>query len=148
MSVPSQVFRRLVRDVFIVIGFLAVVLICGCVYYYSRHPQFSGPSPLAIDVRLSHGSSTNDYRTTITNRAACEAIQRGFREAHGVFSGHKAIGELTFRYANGKTDTVWMMPGLPGGYSDIYLRGAFRLPSDRFYQILKGGGVDASEIQK
>ena len=147
MSVAFQVFRRFIRDIFVLVAILVLVVIGYCFYYHSRHPQFSGTSPLAIDVRVSTDSSTNGYRVSITNRTTCEAILRRFREAHGVFSGHKAIGELTFRYENGKTDVVWMMPGLPDGYCDIYLGGAFRLPSDRFYQVLRDGGVDVSEIQ-
>ena len=99
-------------------------------------------------MRLSRDSSTNYYRTTITNRLACEKILRGFREAHGVFSGHQADGELIVRYENGESDTIRTMTGLPDGYSDIYLHGSFRLPSDRFYQILRDGGVDVAQVTK
>jgi hypothetical protein len=147
MSVAFRTIWRFARNCFITIGILVLVLISGCIFYYSRHPQFSGTAPLAIDVRISTDSSMNGYRMSITNREACETILREFRQAHGVFSGHKEVGELAFHYDNGTTDVVLMMPGLPQGYSDIiYMGSAFRLPSERFYKVLKDGGVDVSKF--
>jgi hypothetical protein len=92
--------------------------------------------------------STNAYRFTITNRAACEAVVREFSQARPVFGASKAIGELAFRYDSGKTDVVWMIPGRPQGYYTIYRGGTFRTPSERFYQVLEKGGVDVSRIPK
>jgi len=85
---------------------------------------------------------------SITNRAACEAVVREFAQARPVFGASKAIGELAFRYDDGKTNVVWMLPGMPQGYYTIYLGGTFRMPSERFYQVLKDGGVDISKIPK
>ncbi len=73
---------------------------------------------------------------------------REFAQARPVFGSTKTIGELAFRYESGKTDVVWMSPGMPQGHYTIYLGGTFRMPSERFYQVLKNGGVDVSQIPK
>jgi len=131
-----------------VLGFIVLALIGGCLYFESRRPHFSGTSPLAIDVRVRDVFSTNVYQMSITNRGACETIVREFSQARPIFGATKAVGEFTFRYESGKTDVVWMLPGMPQGYYTIYLGGTFRLPSERFYQLMKEGGVDVSKIPK
>ena len=137
--------RRFVRDLFMAVGVLVLALIGGCVYFHSRSPQFSGASPEVIDVRISTSSSIA-YRSSITNREACDTLLREFRQAHGVFFRHRPSGEMTFRFANGKTDTVQVTFGSPQGYCYFYLRGTFQLESEHFYQALKDAGVDVSKI--
>jgi hypothetical protein len=130
------------------LGILAFSLIGGCLYFESRRPHFSGTSPSAIDVRVDDVASTNVYQMSITNRAACETILQDFLQARPVFGASKAIGAFTFHYDSGKTDVVWMIPGMPQGYYTIYLGGTFRMPSERFYQVLKEGGVNVAKIRK
>jgi len=103
---------------------------------------------LAIDVRIPDRSSTNVYQMSITNRAACEAVLQEFAQARPVFGSRQVIGKLTFRYDNGKTDVVHMLPGMPDGYYTIYLGNTFRMRSERFYQVLKNAGVDVSQLPK
>ncbi len=131
-----------------VLGVTILALIGGCFYFESRRPHFSGASPLAIDVRVRDLSSTNVYEISITNRTSCEAIVREFSQARPVLGAGKAVGEFTFHYDSGNTDVVWMLPGMPHGYYTIYLGGTFRMPSERFYQVLKEGGVDVSKIPR
>ena len=146
-SVASQ--RRIARYCAIAMGIVFLVLITFGEYSRSKHPQFGGASPLAIDVRVTRDySSTSLYRMSITNRAACDSILNELRQAHFVLDRNKAIGELVIRYNNGKTDIVLMMPRLRSANSDIYFGGAFRLPRERFYQVLKDGGVDVSKFCK
>lgn len=117
------------------LGICALAALAGCIYFESRRPRFSGTSPVAIDVKVQPDYySTNAYRFSITNRTACEAVVREFTQVRPVFGASMAIGELAFRYDSGKTDVVWMLPGMPQGYYTIYLGGTFRMPSERFYQ--------------
>ena len=145
MGLGFQMIRRFVRDLFIAGGVLVLALIGGCVYFHSRSPQFSGASPEVVDLRISSSSSTA-YQSRITNREACDTLLREFRQAHGVFFRHRPSGEMTFSFANGKTDTVLVTFGLPQGYCYFYLHGTFQLDSERFYQTLKDAGVDVSKI--
>jgi hypothetical protein len=139
--------RRFARYCATAIGIVILVMIAFGEYCRSKHPQFGGASPLAIDVRVTRKySSTNLYRISITNRAACDSILNELRQAQFVLDRNKAIGEIVIRYDNGKADIVLIMPRLRSANSDIYFGGAFRLPRERFYQVLKDGGVDISKL--
>jgi hypothetical protein len=129
-----------------------LVLIGGCLYYESRRPHFSGTSPSAIDVHIGgYHASTNDYHMSITNRTACETLLREFRQARPYVDQSKAVGKFTFHYDSGKTDVVWMISGSHGYHSIFFVRpswgpNSFHMRNERFYQVLKGAGVDVSKI--
>jgi|GEM_PF-2450754 len=144
----SDAFQlRFARYCAAAIGIVFFGLIAFGLYCRSKHPQFGGVSPLAIDVRVpSDYSSTNVYRMSITNRAGCDSIFNELRQAQFVLDRNKAIGEFVIRYDNGKTDVVLIMPRLRSANSDIYFGGAFRLPRERFYQVLKDEGIDVSKF--
>jgi len=145
MGLAFEVIRRFVRDLFISVGLLALLLIGGIVYFHSGSPHFSGVSPSAVDLSLPF-SSSNGYRRSITNRAACDMILHEFRQARRVFFLHRVEGELTFRYNNGTADVVKISPGSPAGACYFsYLGRTYHLPSERFYQAFKDGGIDCSE---
>jgi hypothetical protein len=145
MALEFQMIRRFVRDLFIAVGVLVLTLIGGCVYFHSRSPRFSGASPEVVEVRMYSLSGTA-YQSSITNREACDTLLREFRQAHGVFFRHRPSGEMTFRFANGKTDTVQVAFGSPQGYCYFYLRGTFQLEGESFYRALKNAGLDVSNI--
>jgi hypothetical protein len=148
MSLAFQIIRRFIRDLFISIGLLVLVLIAGTVYSHSGSPHFSGVSPSAVDVSLSV-SSSNTYRRSITDRAACDMILHEFRQARRVFFLHRVEGEITFRYDNGAADVVKISPGSPAGACYfLYLGRTYRLPSERFYQAFKAGGINFSETRR
>jgi hypothetical protein len=57
------------------------------------------------------------------------------------------IGSFTIRYANGKTDTLAVLPGHDlTGYEFRYGKGLYRVPRDRFYQVLQDAGVDTTKM--
>jgi len=128
-----------------VVSLLLMVLSGSCIYFHSRSPQFSGAAPQAMDVEIPF-SSTNTYRSTITNREACQAIFKEFHQAHSVFFVHKSAARFTFRFANGKVDTAQVTLGTLHGYSYFFLRRQFQMDTDHLYQALKEAGVDVSKI--
>src|SRR6266542_4326547 len=132
------------------VGFLA--LIGGCFFFESRRPHFNVAPPVAINVRVG-GYADEKYKTAITNRAACAALLREFGRAHPIFGSTKVVGEFTIHYSDGTTEIVPFLPGLSHGQYSIIVRrpfprssGTFWIPSERFYQLLKDGGVDVSQI--
>lgn len=131
------------------LAMVVLLAIGGCLYFDSGRPRFSGTSPSSIDVYIERKqlSTNDDYRMTITNRAACESILRGFSEAHHVFGASKAFGKFTFHYDSGKTDVVWVFPP-EETHCTIALGGTYRMPNERFFQVLKQAGVDVSKIQR
>ena len=131
-----------------ILAILALLLIGGCVYLVTQRPHFSGSSPVAIDVRVSaYVSDTNEYRTSITNRAACDTVLQEFRQAHWVFGSEKQMGTFTIRYDNGKTDDVPVLHGFPNGYySIIRPGGTYRIPIGRFRSVLKNAGIDVTKF--
>jgi hypothetical protein len=134
-----------------ILAILALLLIGGCVYLVSQRPHFSGSSPIAIDVRVSASyvtdTDTNEYRTSITNRAACDVILQEFRQAHWVFGSEKQMGTFTIQYDNGKADDVPVLHGFPHGYySIIRPGGTYRMPIERFRSVLTNAGVDVSKF--
>lgn len=137
--------------IFKTLGVIVLLVIAGCVYFHSRRPRFSGTSVSAIEVHIApdyYANPTNGYWTRITDRPACDAILREFRQARPIFGGTKVEGELTFLYDNGKTDVVRILPGLSHGQYSFIHGGSFWMPSERFYGVMKAAGVDISRIPK
>jgi len=84
---------------------------------------------------------------SITNRTACDAILREFRQAHWVFGSEAQMGTFTIRYDNSKTDIVLFLHGFPGGYYSIVRSGGtYRMPIERFRKVLSDAGVDVSKF--
>lgn len=127
---------------------LALLMIGGCVYLVTQRPHFMGASPIAIDVSVSaYVSDTNEYRTSITNLAACAAILQEFRQARWVFGSEAQMGTFTIRYDNGKKDDVPVLHGFPDGYySIIRSGGTYRMPIERFRSVLKNAGIDVTKF--
>ena len=125
---------------------LAVFFVAGCVYYFGlRRLHFSGASPMTIDVSISDAASTNVYQMSITNRLACGVIFRELTRARPSFGGSKVAGDLTFHYADGKTDTIYLLPGPYQQYT-VMRNGTFVVPTNSFFKVLADGGVDLSKI--
>ena len=131
-----------------VVAIIVLALIGGCLYFESRRPHFNGIRPLAIDVVVrDYATGTNEYRTTITNRAACDAFLREFSQARPVFGSEMVMSTFAFRYDSGRTDTVGVLHGFPNGYYSILQGGTtYRMPIARFRELLKNGGVDVSRF--
>jgi len=131
-----------------VVAIIVLVLIGGCLYFESRRPHFNGTQPLAIDIVVrDYVTGTNEYRTSITNRDACDAFLREFSQARPVFGSEMVMGTFAFRYASGNTDTVGVLHGFPNGYYSILQGGTtYRMPIARFRELLKDGGVDVSKF--
>jgi hypothetical protein len=130
------------------LAILAMLLIGGCSVYYFRlrRPHFSGDSPISVDLHVTDVASTNIYQMSITNRAACEALVKELRRASPTFGGSAVIGEITFRYADDKTDTVYILPGPYQQYT-ILQNGTVTVPTNSFFKVLADGGVDVSKIR-
>ncbi|MGA3265830.1 MAG: hypothetical protein ABSE16_03300 [Verrucomicrobiota bacterium] len=89
------------------LAILVLLLIGGCVYLVEQRPHFSGSSPIAIDVTVfGYVTGTNEYRASITDRAACDAVLQECRQANWVFGSEKEMGTFAIRYDNGKMDDV------------------------------------------
>ena len=131
-----------------ILAILALLLIGGCVYLVSQRPHFSGSSPTAIDVRVyDFSTGTNEYRISITNRVACTAILHEFSQARWVFGSEVVMGTFTFHYDTGKTDSVPVLHGFPSGYySIIRPGGTYRMPIERFRNVLRDGGIDVTNF--
>jgi hypothetical protein len=82
---------------------------------------------------------------SITNRSACEGLVKELAQASPTFGGSMVVGKLTFRYADGKTDTVYILPGPYQQYT-ILQSGTFTVSTNSFFRVLADGGVDLSKI--
>jgi hypothetical protein len=144
-SIPATASQKggAVKGCLGVVAIIALALIGGCLYFQLRRPHFNGIRPLAIDVVVhDYATGTNEYRTTITNPAACDAFLREFTQARPVFGSEMVIGTFTFRYDSGKTDAVGVLHGFPNGYYSILQGGTtYRMPFARFRELLKDEDV-------
>jgi hypothetical protein len=129
-----------------VLALLVLLLVVGGVYYFGlRRVHFSGSSPMAVELRIPDWASTNIYRVSITNRSVCERLVSELRQASPAFGGSKVVGELTFRYADGVTNVVYLLPGPYQQYT-LLQSGTFTVATNGLFRVLADGGVDLSKI--
>ncbi len=100
---------------------------------------------MAVDLRILHVNPTNIYRMTITNRPVCERLVSEFKQASPTFGGSKVAGELSFRYKDGATNVVRLLPGPYQQYT-LLQNGTFTVATNSFFGILADGGVDLSQL--
>lgn len=87
-------------------------------------------------------------KASITSEPACASLLEFLRSAQS-HSDHKCmdIGTFTIRYTNGKADTLAFLPGHdPTNYEFRFDGLLYRLPRERFYQILRDAGVDSTKM--
>jgi hypothetical protein len=147
--------RLVVRGCLFIIGAFVLFGVVGCLYLYFRlrAPHFSGSDATSIDINMrSPDSPTADSKVlvqaSITNGPACESLLALLRSADFRMD-HKCadIGLFTIRYANGRTDTLAVLPGHdPTGYEFRYGGWLYRLPRERLYQVLRDAGVDTTKM--
>jgi hypothetical protein len=125
-------------------------------YFYLRSPHFSGSVAASMELAmwLPDGPSALDdqpsVQASITNKPACESLLVLLRSAR-LRMDHKCgnIGMLKIRYANGKTDTLRLLPGHdPAGYEFRLGIWLYRLPRERFFQVLRDAGVDTTKLSE
>jgi hypothetical protein len=101
-----------------------------------------------MDVHIYDYVSTNEYRVSITNAAACRMIVQTLKS--GVWTmPHlcKYRATFTLHYDNGKSDLIGYMPGHSGPeICEIGLGGYYRLSRTNFYQVMRDAGVDMSRM--
>jgi hypothetical protein len=136
-----------------VIVLAVFVLFVLAAYFYLRSPHFSGSAVSSIDITMhTQGSPTSKpkvlVQASITNAPACASLLALLRSAR-FHTDHKCadIGSFTIRYVNGKADTLWFLPGHhPTSYEVRFNGLLYRIPRDRFYQILRGAGIDTTNV--
>jgi len=87
-------------------------------------------------------------QASISNGPACASLFALLQSARFRID-HKCahIGSVTVRYANGKTDTLAVLPGHdPTGYEFRLGGWMYRLPRERLYQVLRDAGVDPTKM--
>lgn len=135
----------LIIGVFILLGFTG--------YFYLRSPHFSGSTPTSIDIAIQERwvfppNTNSSVRARITSVPACVSLFELLRSARCVL-GCKCIdvGSFTIRYPDGKTDTLAFLPGHdPTGYEFRDAVWQYRLPRNKFYQVLRDVGVDPTRM--
>ena len=143
--------RPIAKGSLLVIGSFVLLGVAGSFYFPS--PHFSGSTAASIDITMrSPESPTADTKVlvqaSITNAPACASLLALLRSARFRID-HKCahIGVLTIRYTNGKTDTLDFLPGHdPTGYEFRFGGWLYRLPRDRFYQVLREARVDTTKM--
>ena len=135
---------------FIVVAF---VLFGVSRYFHLRSPHFSGSAPLSIEITIrSPDSPTTESKVlvqaSITNGPACAPLFALLRSARFRMD-HKCadIGSFTIRYANGKTDTLAVLPGHdPAAYEFRFGGRSYQMPREGLYQVLRDAGVDTTKM--
>ena len=143
--------RRVARGCLFIVG--AFVLLGVACYFCLRGPHFSSSAATSIDITMrSPRSQTAESKVLvqlrITKEPACAALFALLRSAR-LRMDHKCadIGTFTVRYANGKTDTLAVLPGHdPTGYEFRFGGSLYRLPRERLYQVLRDAGVDTTKM--
>jgi hypothetical protein len=136
--------KRLLKGCLTLIGIIFVMVFSCSVYVH--HPHFSGSSPVAIDVVPRWPAYTDTpYQTQITNRVLCDAIFRELRSARFVGFGAKAHGELGIHFDNGAVDRILLVRSSQDEWV-FFHHGFYRMPTERFFSVLKDAGVDVSRL--
>jgi ferredoxin len=145
--------RRIARGRLIILALIA--LITGAYYFHSSPPSFSGETASSIDITTRSPLEPEPYskpdvllQTGITSQAACASLLALLRSARDHTDHQCAdIGTMQIHYANGLTDTLTLLPGHdPARYEFRFARGAYHVPRDRFYQVLRDAGIDTTKV--
>jgi hypothetical protein len=122
-------------------------------FFYPRAPHFSGSTATSIDIKMrSPDSPTAESKVlmqaTIANAPACSSLFALLCSAR-LRMDHKCadIGSFTVRFANGRTDTLAVLPGHDlTGYEFRFGGWLYRLPRERLYQVLRDAGVNTTKM--
>src|SRR6185436_6489033 len=142
---------RIARGCLLIVGIFVLLGVAS--YLYLRVPHFSGSAPTSIDFTMQSPDSPGVeskvlVQASITGAPACASLFALLRSARFRMD-HKCadIGSFTVRYANGKTDTLSVLPGHdPTGYEFRFGGWLYRLPRERLYQVLREAGVDTTKM--
>ena len=143
--------RRVARGCLCIVGAFVLLGVAG--YFHLRAPHFSGSAATSIDItmrspRSPFAESKILVQASITDGPACASLFALLRSARFRMD-HKcaAIGSFTVRYADGRTDTLAVLPGHnPTGYEFRFGGWLYRLPKERLYQVLRDAGVDTTKM--
>lgn len=143
--------RRVTRGCLLIVGSFVLLGVAG--YFYLRSPHFSGSAATSIDITMqSPDSPTAESKVlvqaSIPNGPACASLFALLRSARFRMD-HKCadIGSFTVRYANGKTDTLAVLPGHdPTRYEFRFGGWLYRLPREQLFQVLRAAGVDSTKM--
>lgn len=130
----------------------ASILIVGWYLMWLRGPSFSGDTASSIEITMQSPEvpnvKTEAWQTSITNEAACASLLALLRSARPHLD-HKCgdVGSFRIHYTNGRMNNLAFLPGHdPASYEFRWGGGLYRIPRDRFYQVLREAGVDMTKM--
>ena len=129
-----------------VLAIFAILFIALCAFYFGiRRLDLSSSTPRSVELCVG-GGGWNNYNVSITNQEVCKALVKEIRSASPTFGGSKVVGCLTFRYVDGSSNSVHILPG-PSDQYTILKNGTFVVPTNTIFKLLESGGVDVSKIR-
>ena len=89
-------------------------------------------------------------QTTVTDGSSCASLFELLRSARS-HEDHKCadIGSFTVRYANGKTDTLAVLPGHDPTRYEFRLSGhMYQISRESLFQVFQDAGIDTTKVPK
>lgn len=130
-----------------------VVLLAGVTYLLIRSPHFHDSAVVSIELVMRSpdsppGAPVVAVQATVTDERGCRSLFEFLRSARvGLDHKCEALGVLTMQYADGRSDTLDVLPGHDLAKYEFRFGGRmYRMPREPFFEVLRSAGIDSARM--